>query len=502
MSAIYKYEELYEELQKQRYMEFVGVVSSNSIFTDDVWICDKRNVSLGNELHKIRIHFANISQFHRECAKFFAVLRLIDGIGVRAVKIDLYNLGVFLKFLGVNSLSKVDYHTASQYKIFLDQRGYVDSTKSRMWSTLNMFFRKMNGFDNLQYKNPFTKNIYQYDKLIDSKYIPEDVAKKLDSIFMNEEISVTYRCIYWVLRLIPSRISEVLGMEIECVKPFDGHFVITIPTWKQNGGYLEPIKRLIHVEDTGMGGHLLSLIREQQEISQNSQAYLAENKKNALFTYQDSLKLKSGTYKRDRYIVATWSSTNYHLKKICKQYDVTDSDGRLYNISSHQFRHNGVTDRLRAGFTLPQIAEMTAHHGTAMLYGSYAHLNLFPETLIEPVKYDIEEENSYVLFGGRILNMDAITESRLLKNLRSHRIPGGICADVTHCKSGMWDCISCEKFIPEQEQLEYFKEQVKSWSDKATKFKTDDQLHNNFLKLSNQFADIIKKLEDLKPYEY
>ncbi|WP_317855124.1 hypothetical protein [Chakrabartyella piscis] len=214
------------------------------------------------------------------------------------------------------------------------------------------------------------------------------------------------------------------------------------------------------------------------------------------------MKLKSGTYKRDRYIVATWRSVDYHLKKICSQYNITDCDGKTYRVSSHQFRHNGVTDRLRAGFTLPQIAEMTAHHGTAMLYGSYAHLNLFPETLIEPIKYDTEEDNPYVLFGGRILNMDAITESRLLKNLRSHRILGGICADVTHCKSGMWDCISCEKFIPEQEQLEYFKEQVKSWSDKATKFKADDQLHNNFLKLSNQFADIIKKLEDLKPYEY
>lgn len=122
-------------------------------------------------------------------------------------------------------------------------------------------------------------------------------------------------------------------------------------------------------------------------------------------------------------------------------------------MTSHQFRHNGITDRLRAGFTLPQIAEMTAHHGTAMLYASYAHLNLFPETIVEPIKYETGAEHSYVMFGGRILNMDAVTESRLLKNVRAHRVPGGICADVTHCQSGLWSCVDCECFVPEVEQL-------------------------------------------------
>lgn len=495
MSVVYKYEELYEELQKQRYREFIGSISSNSVFSDDVWICDKRNVSLGNEVYKIRIYFAKIPFPHREMVKYFIVLRLLDGIGVRAVKIDLFNVGGFLNFLGDKKFIEVDYWMASQLKVYLEEKGYAESTKSRLWSTLNQFFRKMNGFNDLQYKNPFTNNIYQYDRLRDSKYIPEDVINKLDKVYMSEEIAVTYRCIYWMLRLIPSRISEVLGMEIGCVKPFDGHFIITIPTWKQNGGYLEPIKRLIHVEDTGMGNYLLSLIREQQEISQNCQKYLLEKNKNALFTYQDGLMLDGKFHKRNRYIVATWRSVDYHLKKMCKQYNITDSTGELYKVTSHQFRHNGVTDRLRAGFTLPQIAEMTAHHGTAMLYGSYAHLNLFPETLVDPIKYNTEEENPYVLFGGRILNMDAITESRLLKNIRSHRIPGGICMDVTYCKSGMWDCITCKNFIPEKEQITFFREQIIMWNKKAEKFINDKQLVENFVGLENKFRKLVEYLE-------
>lgn len=495
MNVVYKQE--YEQDKKQSYKEFLTSVSSNSTFDDMVWVCDKRNVSLGNESHKFKIHFTGTPKKHLEITKYFAILRLLGGITIKVVRLNIYALNLFFDFLDEKDLSEVNYRFASDFKEFLDKNNYADSTKLQMWSNVDIFLRKMRNFDDLNLKNPFIKNVYKVDKLVDSKYIPENIIKQLDITFMNEEIFVTHRLMYWILRLIPSRISEILGMKIDCLKPFDDHFIITIPTWKQNGGYLEPIKRIIHIEDVEIGSHLLKLIREQQRISLDCQPFLEENRKNALFTYQDGMLNNGIYYKRNRYIVATWASADYHLKKICKQYNVTDEKGEIYKVSSHQFRHNGVTDRLRAGFTLPQIAEMTAHHGTAMLYGSYAHLNLFPETLVKPIEYNTEEENPCVLFGGRILNMDAITEARLLKNLRSHRIAGGICVDVTHCESGMWDCISCKNFVPEKEQLEYFKAQVIAWNEKANNFRDNVLLHKNFVELANNFMKIVEFLEEI-----
>ena len=164
-------------------------------------------------------------------------------------------------------------------------------------------------------------------------------------------------------------------------------------------------------------------------------------------------------------------------------------------MTSHQFKHNGITDRLRAGFTLAQIADMTIHHGTAMIYGSYAHLDLVLESIVEPMQYQTEVEHPYVLFAGHILNMDAITEARLLKNIRAHRVPGGVCADVPHCKSGMWSCIDCKHFVPEVEQLSYFKEQVTSWRQKADDFKNNKILYNNYDEIAGEFNKIIEKLE-------
>ena len=241
---------------------------------------------------------------------------------------------------------------------------------------------------------------------------------------------------------------------------------------------------------------MIALIHEQQKMVFSYQSYLPENKQNVLFAYRREILVEGVWRTKSTYSVASWPYVSYQFKEICKRLNVRDEDGRDYVVTSHQFRHNGITDRLRAGFTLSQIAEMTAHHGTAMLYASYAHLNLFPETIVEPLEYQTEIENPYVLFTGRILNMDAITESRLLNNIRSHRVPGGICADVTHCKSELWSCIDCVYFVPEVEQLLYFKEQTAAWEEKAKKFQSDKQMADNFADIATGFAKIVEKLED------
>lgn len=378
----------------------------------------------------------------------------------------------------------------------MDSKGYGECTRNGIWGAVSQFLNRMNGYDGMQLKNPFYGNPYEAKQLIDQKYIPDYVAKQLDQVFMCEDIPITMRCIYWLLRLIPSRISEILGMKIECIKPFDGHYCVFIPMWKQNGGYKQPIMRTIHLEDEGIGRHLIALLHKQQNMALIYQDYLPENKKDALFAYRRQILDKGVWRDKNTYAVASWPYVSCQFKEICRRYGVRDENGYDYVVTSHQFRHNGITDRLRAGFTLPQIAEMTAHHGTAMIYESYAHLNLFPETIVEPMQYQTEAESPHVLFAGRILNMDAITEARLLKNIRAHRVPGGICADVTHCKSGLWSCIDCKYFVLEVGQLTYFKEQAIVWAEKAEKFISNKQMADNYADIAAGFAKIVEKLED------
>lgn len=91
--------------------------------------------------------------------------------------------------------------------------------------------------------------------------------------------------------------------------------------------------------------------------------------------------------------------------------------------------------------------------------------------------------------------MEEQLENRLLKYIRAHRVRGGICSDITGCKSDMWNCLDCEFFIPEKEQLPYFMEQALSWRSKAERFKAFPMIKSNVLKNAQLFEKIAAKIQ-------
>ena len=223
-------------------------LSKNISFDADIWICEKRLRSQAQLLSKVTIYFSKISEQYKVMVKYYALIRLLEGNAVVTVNRNVGNIAVFLNFMGNDEITEISVITASRFKEYLDAKGYVDSTRSGIWADVSSFLIRMSGFDGMTLKNPFYNNIYESKQLVNQKYIPEYVTKQLDRVFMREDVPLTMRCIYWLLRLIPSRISEILGMKIDCLKTFDGHYCIFIPMWKQNGGYKEPIIRTIHIE--------------------------------------------------------------------------------------------------------------------------------------------------------------------------------------------------------------------------------------------------------------
>lgn len=501
----YTLAENYDDRQKKRYALFVEQLGDSIHFEEDVWVCNKRIRSAAEQLTHVSIRFTKIPNAYKKLCKYFAIMRLLSGNTVRTVGGKVSSLTPFFTFMdeaySSPPISACNTGMATNFKAHLDGLSLDSQTKRNIWSSASNLLKAMDGFDGMKCKNPFVINPYQYTRKLDQKYIPESVANALDIAFMNESVDLYMRCIYWTLRLIPSRISEVVGMKIDCLKPFNESVVVFIPTWKQNGGYMEPVLRSIHLQNEGMAGYLIGLIREQQMVATALQHQLPKNKQGALFTYPRKIHYKDGTVScESNATVMTLSNTNWHLTRICKQFGIHSEDGELYNVTSHQFRHNGISDRLVAGFTIEQIASMTGHHGDAMIWSAYSHLSLKPEMIVQRQRYVLEEpecvENNYILFGGRILNMDAQLEKRLLKNLRAHRVPGGICSDVTGCRSDMWNCIGCGKFVPDKDQLRYFEEQATMWQDKSDRFMAFPLICNSARRNVHMFEQIVKKLKD------
>ena len=499
----YENVEIYDTQQKKSYLALLSQLGSCIRFEDDTWVCDRRTRSAGEPLNYSNIYYSSVPFVYRELVKYYVLLCLLHGDTVKTVRARITRLVPFLKFLTECRkdflLSDCDVQTASKLKEHLDSSDLAYQTIRDVWREAGALLRTMNGFNGITCKNPFTHNPYSRAEKLAYKYIPEKIAQDLDDVFQRDEVDLHLRCIYWLLRLIPSRVSEVLGMAIDCIKPYNGNFVIFIPTWKQNGGNMEPVLRSIHIRDTGIAGYLLELLWAQQTVALELQEQLPEDRRGVLFVYRRVLHYEKGGASQPGRIQNVFPAVlDYHFKRICKQYDVRDERGRIYNLTSHQFRHNGITDRLEAGFTLEQIADMTGHHGNAMIWNSYAHLDLKPKTIQQKQKYVLNEpetaENPYILFGGRILNMEEMMEKRLLKNLRAHKVPGGICGDITGCKSDMWNCLECDHFIPDKEQLSYFREQADAWRAKADRFSEFPVIHANALRNSGLFERIVLKL--------
>src|SRR5699024_7842243 len=89
-----------------------------------------------------------------------------------------------------------------------------------------------------------------------------------------------------------------------------------------------------------------------------------------------------------------------------------------------------------------------------------------------------------------------IVVKRLLAKPRAHKIGRlGICSDITGCKNDMFECFSCSFFVPNADELDYFKEQVEQWENKVQLAANNPLLKENAeynLKLSNM---VIKKIE-------
>jgi integrase len=515
INQVISYNTEYSDSIREELRSKLNQLGDNISFTDDTWFCNKLKKSAGHTNNKYRIYFSRIPEQYRDIVKYYV---LKENVQITTLSTRIGYLVKFFQYLEdeCNSipLRLVSRQTIEGYKTYLLLQDGEKSWKQNVWSALYRFFKAMHDWTELPnsmpitYHNPWTRNFR--DRRIDAKYIPKFVTDQLDKIFLNEVHPVHHRLAYWIMRTIPSRVSEVTGMKINCIKPYGDNYVISIPTWKQNGGHIEPQIRCIHIEDSGMGNFLINLIKNQQDIANIYQDSVLE--KDMLFTIENLAFCgrhfdKTGeikySKKSDKPYILNPTGVARILNMYCKRYKVVDEKMKPYSITSHQLRHNGITDRLHEGFSLIEIRDMTGHQGNAMIYNSYHHiqpeLNKEAQNRLIKAKYE-SVESAPVYFRGRILNMDNKLEQRLLANPRAFRISDGkfsigICSDVTTCQSGMFECLNCTHFVPNADNLEYYQDQVLEWQKKVDLFKNQKFALEKAEYILALYKSLIKKIK-------
>ncbi|MBS5216183.1 MAG: site-specific integrase [Clostridiales bacterium] len=477
--------------------------SSVSSFDDDIWDLD-----LYVKGTRRKIYFASIPAKYRNYAKEYALRRLHHLVAAATVDSNVTGLRYFFIWMDDNHpklpLLRVSSKLIDEYEMYLKLDGSVKkSTKEGIWTACSQFFRTMKGHPEFPERspvrkgNPFSRTAV--DRIHEERYIPDEVARQLDVIFRDQEIPLALRVCYWICRLIPSRIGEVITIPIECLRSYGGdYYILTLNMFKQNGGYLVPEKRMIQIKYSDMGKYLVDLIKEQQIVANKYQYLCKENQKDRLFIYPPynfyKNKGENGKYIECANVkkVELLSDVNFRrfLKNISYRNSIKDKDGNEVTVTSHAFRHNAITDRIYENFNLLEIKDMTHHKTTAMIAQSYVHAD--ESKLVKKAQMITGERDER--FAGRII-ANAMRFDQILKMPRSQRLGHiGVCSDATGCKNDLYECLGCEYFVPNIDNLDEFIADRKKFEEQLAFYKNMPYMLENIKAKISQLDVVIERI--------
>ena len=197
---------------------------SASSFSDDVWQADKVKPDKNVKPSSRNIYFTGISNEHlKKEAKRWALTRLVKGRAPSTIDKDINGaIGRYAGFIPSSCESfaeappdaLVAFHTC----LFSGEQSVSLDNRLHRWNTLKAFARESGFTDISSAMQRFVLERAPARVKKEDKYIPDEVADQLDVIFMRDGIPLVYRCVYWMLRLIPNRITEVLSMTVRCLK--------------------------------------------------------------------------------------------------------------------------------------------------------------------------------------------------------------------------------------------------------------------------------------------
>lgn len=243
-------------------------------------------------------------------------------------------------------------------------------------------------------------------------------------------------------------------MNTECISyPEDDVFAISIPTSKETP-YHTPEYNTYNRKFSGYcEGILYESLREQQ----NEVRKIAPNQ-GYLF---------AGAYGT----MVTAESFNRYLQTVIDNHNIVDSSGQPAHITSHNFRHIDISERLRSGVISDAQTMKESNHSSLRQTYEYGYQSLHDESkrlgeITEKVfrdKYGFENDTSQNTQPKEVVKRKY---NRMLEMPQTRIIPAyGICCNPA-CTPRFERCIQCGNFDPDPVFYDYFEAAIKRLEDR------------------------------------
>lgn len=269
----------------------------------------------------------------------------------------------------------------------------------------------------------------------------------LDTYFsdFSNTIPTAYRCLYLLLRMIPSRDHETLFMLLDGFSVSEDLMEISFPTHKETPNHRGIEVKHHRYADQYPENLLLRSLQEQKEYAQRCQANIEEDR------FKGRLMVSPRNPKR----LVTADEFNAFLEDVCEEQGITDAYGKSTKITMYSLRHaNGAEMAASAEFSREEFTRAFAHN-SRYSDDSYSYASKHDELCAtaphtEAVRSVLtsstaEDSPAQLVSPTRMERMQADTQTKLIGAT-------SVCQEK-NCEPQFSHCVSCESFRPDPQYL-------------------------------------------------
>lgn len=426
-------------------------------FSESSWQANVWEIHIPTSGKDAKIRFPQISGLDADILRATALSFLVQCASAEAAQRVVREGVYFLEYL-----SKVGIHIesirTSIVSLYVDHLKALDigigQKNSRIRSACSLYETCIENADFEAYVRAVDFS-YRFSEPRGKKRAPDKcVVDALDRAFFNlayEGIPLVIRLAYFLLRLIPNRISEVLSIDLDCISyPDLALFSVSIPTSKETPLHIPQYSKYIFAMNGKIESIFFHLIRQQQSMVRS-------------YTISDDVDVDYLLFDATKGRALSANDVNTFLEQFIHEHHIFDANGNSPSVTSHDFRHVCIGERLRSGVYSPEQTMKEANHSNVDITLSYGYQSEHDEAENLGAISSAVLENDFKVTDQK----DAVQHQRVnpakydrLQNSTAYIriIPGsGLCSNAK-CTPQYEKCAFCDCFTPDKLYLEYFTE--------------------------------------------